>query len=393
MQRISEVLDINEFLVDIWASPPEDKSIPAAIESVALKEWVRRTCGPDANYAELQPVKKKAQGRKTASTPAGRKVSGKQKNVAVDVQADNQAVDGTRHANKDGVVNALPFLLVAISSPQRDVRTASLAGVTELANKADIWWPVKNEEEGIPCGDHMISRDCVVGLLKALSSQTHLIEGEGDVGEVLLRSTFEYAATRSKTVEASPKKGKSSQKKSGHAVSSSSDLLTSPLQLRIRDATAIMTWLVNRIPLMRSPAGLHAASYIIRLVHDCYPPQMLLISAQQLLKSLLCRDGAFPVNKSLAVWKVQTSLEYRLATELVGLYNDASLVPLFQDTKLRHEAEEGLSILLEAMSSPNKRDGPENLQAQAIKAATPALFNVLPQNEKARLLTVSTTLF
>jgi hypothetical protein len=397
VQRISEVLDINEFLVGIWGSPPEDK-LPIVVEAVALKEWVCRICDPD-NEPELGSTQKNAHGK---SASAGRKGSEKHSKSAVKSKADKQASNGRLNGKRDAVIAALPFLLSAISSPHREVRLACLAGVTELASKADIWWSTNEREniiEDVSTEGHVISRDCLVNLFRAISSHSSMIEGDGDVAEVLVRSTFEFAATNYKVIGASPKASNPSTKKPGHAASGTDvdTVISSPLSLPVGDVAVIMTSLVKRIPQMTSPAGLHAVSYILRVVHDSYPPHMLLIAAQQLLISLVYPKGILPRDKHLMSHKLLTPLEYRLATEVVALYNDASLIPLLQDNKLRHEAEDGLRILVAIISSAGKglevhhsagsRD--VSLQAQAIKVVTPGLFEVLRQDEKANLLTVS----
>lgn len=397
VQRISEVLDINEFLVGIWGSPPEDK-LPIAVEAVALKEWVCRICDPD-NETELGTIQENTH-RKSAI--GGRKGPEKHAKSAVKSKADKQTSNGRLNGRSDAVIDALPFLLSAISSPHREVRLACLAGVSELASKADIWWSTNEREsiiEDASTGGHFISRDCLINLFRAISSHSSMIEGDGDVAEVLVRSTFEFAAVNHKVIGASPKASNPSTRKAGHAASGAevNTVISSPLPLPVGDVAVIMTSLVNRIPQMTSPAGLHTVSYILRVVHDSYPPHILLIAAQQLLKSLLYPKGILPRDEHPILHKLLTPLEYRLATEVVALYNDASLIPLLQDNKLRHEAEDGLLILLAIISSPLKglevhhsagsRD--VSLQAQAIKVVTPSLFELLRQDEKANLLTVS----
>jgi hypothetical protein len=390
VQRISEVLDINDFLVGIWGSPPEDK-LPSVVEGVALKEWVCRMCDPK-NEPELGSIQKNAHGK---SAIAGGKGSVKSK---ADKQASNEGLNG----KSDAVIAALPFLLSAISSPHRDVRLACLAGVKELAGKADIWWSTDERErirEDVSTGGHAISRDCIINLFRAISSHSSMIEGDADVAEVLLRSTFEFAATNHKIIGASPKASNPSTKKPDRAASGAEvdTVISSPLPLPVGDVAVIMKSLVNGIPQMTSPAGLHAVSYILRVVHDSYPPHMLLIAAQQLLKSLLYPMGILPRDEHLMSHRLLTPLEYRLATEVVALYNDASLIPLLEDNKLRHEAEDGLRILLAIISSARQglevhhsagsRDA--SLQAQAIKVVTRGLFELLRQDEKANFLTVS----
>lgn len=336
VERLSHVVDASEFLSDIWAAPPETDA--PAVQVTALHLWTELSAQPHGT----SPTKA-SKGRKAAPpTPPG----------------------------AAGPVALLPRLLGLLGHVEPTLRAAAARSAGVLAESIDAWW-----EEGAAADG--LDKATAAAVLGGIGANAGSIEADTEAAEALLRRSLELSGAEV-VAPATARKARSAagRKKQTEGGAGS----TAPhLGLSDTQAAAFGAYLLASIPKQSSDAGLASVPFAIGVVHDWAPPQEVLLAAHRLLRAFAL-EGSPPALRALA-----SQLNRRVASELLTVFNDASLATLL------HAGGQDAADVVESLCAMMAVPGPTGsavVRKKALTCITPTVFTALPDEAQRTIFKV-----
>ena len=344
-QRV--VPSVLDFLSDLWASPSEDPCVCCA----ALQLWI------DALVV-----------RDTTTTAATSKKTSKQKH-------ESPAID---------VITTLPRILACLGHPDRSVRTEAVrvCGLLSTSVPSTVWYNSNNRATDV------IPPAVVASLLTALHAQGKAIEADSEGAEALLRNALNTIShhTSLATPQSPTKRGRKKVPTTS-SITTTTTTTTTLLHVSFDVVTSLSTFILSTaLPLQPiTPAGLHAASFLLNIVHDASPPTDVLISGH----ALFIRLAGAPTDSTTMLRSLTTPLECRVATQIAELFNDAAFTSASTSTSTPDGiAPDVLECLFAMATSPAM---PTNVRRHALSTLTPAVFKSLSVDAQRQAFMALTT--